>query len=307
MYVARFFPSGTVILTGGADFRLKIWSAETGTCAATLVGHRGAVNDVGVVDRGRNVVSAGNDGAVKLWDVGRSSVIHSFDELGLGAINGFSLGVADRRSGGEPSVDAEQREVGTDGKFVIVAGEGAGSGIGGGGNGDVGGGKVAGLVVKSREKFFELPTPSPVNACLALDDRTFAYGLQDGVVAVADLRNLKASLHAEKESRGAVLTLSPFRSGGFLVGTQDGSAFYVPSKVYTSATTTMMPTASISASTSGVDANFAGNALLELTGPESDPVYRVAAQGRNVVYTACRDGCVRKYLIDEELVAGVES
>ena len=223
--------------------------------------------------------------------------------MGLGAINGISLGVADRRSGGEPAVDAEQREVGTDGKFVIVAGEGAGSGSGiGGGNGDVGGGKVAGLVLKSREKFFELPTPSPVNACLALDDRTFAYGLQDGVVAVADLRNLKASLHAEKESRGAVLTLCPFRSGGFVVGTQDGSAFYVPSKVYTSAAA-----ASIPASTSAADANFAGNALLELTGPESDPVYRVAAQGRNVVYTACRDGCVRKYLIDEELVAGVES
>merc|ERR1712142_275951 len=40
VYSSRFFPSGTVVLSGGADFRLKIWSAETGECAATLIGHR---------------------------------------------------------------------------------------------------------------------------------------------------------------------------------------------------------------------------------------------------------------------------
>ena len=37
----RFFPSGVVILTGGSDMRLKIWSAEKGTCPRTLVGHTG--------------------------------------------------------------------------------------------------------------------------------------------------------------------------------------------------------------------------------------------------------------------------
>ena len=39
VYTCRFFPSGIVILTGGADMQLKIWSAETGQCAATLRGH----------------------------------------------------------------------------------------------------------------------------------------------------------------------------------------------------------------------------------------------------------------------------
>jgi len=289
VYTTRFFPSGTVILSGGADFRLRIWSAESGKCAATLVGHRGAINDLAIVERGRNVISAGNDGAVKLWDVGRSACLHSYDDLGVGVINGVSLGVADRRSGGEVSPGEDQREVGTEGKFLIVAGEGSGAGIG---NGDGGGGKVAGLVLKSREKFFELPTPSPVNACLAIDDRTFAYGLQDGTLAVADVRNLRASLHVEKESRGAVLHLQPFRSGGVLVSTQDGSTLYVPNKVFSSA--------------SPADGN-AGPTLMELTGPDSDPAYRCSTQGRNVVYTACRDGNVRKYLIDENLVAHVES
>jgi len=291
VYTTSFFPSGTVILSGGADFRLKIWSAEDGKCAATLVGHRSAINATSIVERGRNILSGGNDGSVKLWDVGRAATLHSFDDLGLGAINDLSIGVADKRSGGELSSDQNEREVGTDGKFLIVAGEGAGSfGLG---NGDVGGGKVAGVVLKSREKFFELPTPSAVNTCLALDDRTFAYGLQDGTFAVADVRNTKSSLHAEKESRGAILHLQPFRSGGFLVSTQDGSVFYVPNKVLTSA---------FSSSSGG-----SPGTVMELTGPESDPVYKIATQGNNVVYTGSRDGNIRKYLIDEEMVVNVES
>ena len=292
VYATRFFPSGTVIISGGADFRLKIWSAETGNCAATLVGHRGAINAISVVERGRNILSGGNDGAVKLWDVGRSATLHSFEDLALGAINDISLGVADRRSGGESSADQNEREVGTEGKFMIVAGEGAGSFGLSVGHGDVGGGKVAGVVLKSREKFFELPTPSAVNTCLAIDDRTFAYGLQDGTFAVADVRNMKSSLHVEKESRGAILNIQPFRSGGFLVSTQDGSVFYVPNKV------------SASASSSG---GTSGETVMELTGPESDPVYKIATQGNNVVFTASRDGMVRKFLIDEEIVANVES
>lgn len=40
----RFFPSGKVVLTGGADLRLKIWSAEDGSCPVTLKGHTGGKN-----------------------------------------------------------------------------------------------------------------------------------------------------------------------------------------------------------------------------------------------------------------------
>jgi proteasomal ATPase-associated factor 1 len=39
--VCKFFPSGIVGLTGGADLRIKIWSAENGSCPVTLVGHSG--------------------------------------------------------------------------------------------------------------------------------------------------------------------------------------------------------------------------------------------------------------------------
>jgi len=43
VYTCRFFPSGVVILSGGADTQLKIWSAETGQCAATLIGHTAGI------------------------------------------------------------------------------------------------------------------------------------------------------------------------------------------------------------------------------------------------------------------------
>ena len=46
VYTCRFFPSHEVILTGGSDTQLKIWSAAEGRCAATLTGHRaGMWND----------------------------------------------------------------------------------------------------------------------------------------------------------------------------------------------------------------------------------------------------------------------
>jgi WD40 repeat protein len=43
----RFFPSGKVVLSGGADFALRIWDLQTGNCAAMLKGHRKGVEEAG--------------------------------------------------------------------------------------------------------------------------------------------------------------------------------------------------------------------------------------------------------------------
>ncbi|NWS50774.1 PAAF1 factor, partial [Probosciger aterrimus] len=37
----RFFPSGLVVLSGGMDAQLKIWSAEDASCVVTFKGHKG--------------------------------------------------------------------------------------------------------------------------------------------------------------------------------------------------------------------------------------------------------------------------
>lgn len=40
VYCCRFFPSGIVVLSGGADTQLRIWAADDGQCAVTLAGHK---------------------------------------------------------------------------------------------------------------------------------------------------------------------------------------------------------------------------------------------------------------------------
>lgn len=42
----RFFPSGLVVLSGGMDAQLKIWSAEDASCVVTFKGHRGGMKGV---------------------------------------------------------------------------------------------------------------------------------------------------------------------------------------------------------------------------------------------------------------------
>ena len=37
--ICKFFPSGLVVVSGAADLRMKIWSAEDGSCPVTLIGH----------------------------------------------------------------------------------------------------------------------------------------------------------------------------------------------------------------------------------------------------------------------------
>lgn len=56
-YKCRFFPSGQVVISAGADGSCKIWSAENGLNPVTLIGHKMAVTDLTIVEKGRNVVT----------------------------------------------------------------------------------------------------------------------------------------------------------------------------------------------------------------------------------------------------------
>lgn len=57
IYRCRWFPSLKVILSCGADLRIKIWNGVNGECVKTLIGHTKAVTDVAIVDKGRNIIS----------------------------------------------------------------------------------------------------------------------------------------------------------------------------------------------------------------------------------------------------------
>lgn len=43
--VLQVFPSGLVVLSGGMDAQLKIWSAEDASCVVTFKGHKGGIEE----------------------------------------------------------------------------------------------------------------------------------------------------------------------------------------------------------------------------------------------------------------------
>ncbi|KAG0191573.1 hypothetical protein DFQ28_011549 [Apophysomyces sp. BC1034] len=64
----RFFPS--ILLSGAADFQVKIWSVLDGSNPVTLKGHTSAITDTAIVAKGRNVLSSSRDGTIRLWHCG---------------------------------------------------------------------------------------------------------------------------------------------------------------------------------------------------------------------------------------------
>ncbi|XP_048771040.2 proteasomal ATPase-associated factor 1-like [Ostrea edulis] len=217
VYTCRFFPSGIVLLSGGADMQLKFWSAETGKCAATLTGHRAAINDTAIVDRGRNVLSCSKDGSARLWDVGQQQCLGSYDENG-GEVNCCCIqNVEDSLNLEAPSQLPTDREIGTDAKLLLLGCENS---------------TVQGYGLQNRKKVFEFPAHGPVNCCQFLSDVSVVIGTQDGHVAVLDLRNIRVPLKEWKDTRSALLCACPY-NGGFFAGTGDGSCFYVDSQFQT--------------------------------------------------------------------------
>ncbi|XP_067946337.1 proteasomal ATPase-associated factor 1-like [Watersipora subatra] len=256
VYRAKFFPSGLVVLSGGADTQLKIWSVETGDCAATLLGHKAGVLDFEFVERGRNIVSCSRDGTIRLWDVSEQHVIHSYgSDTGHGIVNACTLRQTEAFDLQEVNgCSGDSGEVGTEKKLLLAALEL---------------GKIVGYGLASKQKLVEVASPdaSAVNCVTFLTDESFVAGTQGGSVTVYDLRNLSSAVKSWSTTRSAVLSVTPYKQG-FLYSTGDGSAVCVDETLSQS---------------------------YEFTGADCDPIYQLR-RGSNRVYSCCRDGAVRVYL-----------
>lgn len=252
VYTCRFFPSGVVVLSGGADMQLKIWSAETGKCPVTLKGHSAAIHDTCIVEQGRNVISVSKDGTAKLWDCGKSACLGTLTDIEHDCINCCALGPAAINLGTRDE-EANEREVATDGKLLVVGTEA---------------GKLRGIGVHSRKTVFELGHPGAINCCCFLGQNRFLFGTQDGNVSLIDVRQTKEPSITWKNSSSPVLCLLPYKQG-FMAGRADGSCNFEA---------------------------LVGAESFSLTGPDCEPVYRVAYDGESF-YTACRDGLIRKYRV----------
>ena len=82
VYTSRLFPSGTVVLSGGADMRLRVTSVEDGRCPVTLVGHTRGVTDTAIIGRGKLVISVSRDGTARLWRLADSTCLAVLGDFG---------------------------------------------------------------------------------------------------------------------------------------------------------------------------------------------------------------------------------
>ncbi|XP_026738669.1 proteasomal ATPase-associated factor 1 [Trichoplusia ni] len=200
IYKCKFFPSGIVVLSAGADGSCRIWSAESGINPVTLKGHAMAVTDICIIEKGRNVISVSRDGSAKLWDVGESNCLADVVE-GHGQLNCCAIATTTDIA----EVDNE-REVGTNNKLLIVGCE---SGL------------VVCAHVAKRGQTFAKQLDSACNTIIVMDQSAIV-GCSNGKITQLNLQN--GSVMKEwHESASPVQSMAVLTNHMYVVGRQDGT------------------------------------------------------------------------------------
>ncbi|KAF9327477.1 hypothetical protein BG006_009226, partial [Podila minutissima] len=163
----------SLILSGGGDFLLKIWSALDGSCPVTMKGHVKPISDTAIIDRGRNVVSSSNDGTVKLWEVASGTTIRTLASHG-DRINAIDAGTWETPL--KSKIPLDSKEVATEGKLVVAVSEN---------------GTLYGLDVRASEEAFQRRSynKAPLRSVAFSEQHSLvASGTSEGVVEVFDIR-----------------------------------------------------------------------------------------------------------------------
>ncbi|KAH9417041.1 Proteasomal ATPase-associated factor 1 [Dermatophagoides pteronyssinus] len=254
----RFFPSNEVIVSVGLDMLIKIWSAIDGSCPVTMKGHTGSINDLAIVDRGRNIITVGRDGLAKLWSCAKQTCIENLFDTGNIPINACAI------KSFSNSYDLGQRKDSANDDCVgtlnkmLLLATESGS--------------IHGIGVDSKQSLFKIDCHSPVNCVSFLNEFDLIAGTHDGNIYQYDIRNFNQPKINWLISRSPVLSMISVRRpfNGFVVSHQDGS----------------------------VDFHYDNhNQILHLTGSDCDPIYQIVYDDK-FIYTACRDGKVRKYYLN---------
>ncbi|KAG8924494.1 hypothetical protein FRC02_010398 [Tulasnella sp. 418] len=282
----KFFPSSEVILASSLDMSLSIISAIDLSVPRQLKGHSRAVTDTAIIEKGRNVLSSGRDGAVRLWDVGSGKSIRLMPVETFSPVLKISLGetTPDLPSPSPPegateaSMDAHQapsgldpREVGTNDKVVCCAMQN---------------GRFTILDLRSkRTSFTSSNSPPSAGKLSALHSIAYApshqligTGSLDGVVTMYDTRSLSNGPLYSFRRNGACIedlafisTSSPNSTAELVVATEDG----LPYKVR------------VGPENPEVVEEYVGN--------DCDAVRVVKVGADGAIWTAGDDGVVRRY------------
>jgi proteasomal ATPase-associated factor 1 len=146
--------------------------------------------------------------------------------------------------------------------------------------------KVQGISVCSRQEIFTAPLPSPANRVIGTGLNTFAVGCQGGQVATFDLRKIVPPKQISFATQTPILDLlSHPRSPASKPTTDEGNKLFWVAK---GDGTVGLVNPSLEERTTK---------FVQLTGSNSDPIYQMKHDG-SYIYTACRDGVIRKYSIN---------
>ncbi|NWV30154.1 PAAF1 factor, partial [Origma solitaria] len=192
-----------------------VGSAWEMRCFSCLYEHRlwfhAGILDTAIVDRGRNVLSCSRDGSARLWDCGKSACLGVIADCGS-PVNGIAVGTADNSLNlGTPENPPSEREVGTEGKILLLAREDK---------------KLQGVGLQSRQPVFLFIGSDAFNCCTFLSSTYILAGTQDGNIYQLDVRNTNAPIQVIHRSGAPVLSLLPYRDG-FIASQGDGTCFIV--------------------------------------------------------------------------------
>ncbi|CEP17390.1 hypothetical protein [Parasitella parasitica] len=271
----QFFPSNLVVLTGGSDFLLKIWSVLDGSNPVTLQGHTSAITGTAIVSRGRNVLSSSRDGTVKLWNCGTSSTIATLGDY-ESAVNKMIL--VDLPSRYEPAekTTLDPMEVDTEDKLIIVA---------------LDDGSIRGLHLGTKKEIFATPISDTPLTSVAYEPETetiFA-GCKNGLVQVFSLEKglNQPQLNWKRNGYGISSLVVKTNENGdkvLCVSSEDGS-------IYQTRPLTAFLTSSGSAA---VEAELSGNELETVYDIKIMPSESNSGHQQRVA-CAVRDGKIKIY------------
>ena len=121
-------------------------------------------------------------------------------------------------------------------------------------------------------QIFKVKCNSAVNCVTFCKEFHFAIGTQNGLLYEYDLRKPEQAVSSWNFSTSPILSILSLRRpfDGILVGRQDGSVTFVYEN---------------------------DKQVVHLTGSDCDSIHELAYDGK-FIFTACRDGKVRKYLLN---------
>lgn len=129
------------------------------------------------------------------------------------------------------------------------------------------------VAIRTRKVIFSFQVESAVNCIALLGADQFVFGCQNGQLFLCNFKNIENRTMCH-ESNSCILALLPYKDIGFFVSRADGTVIFVP-----------------------LNECFK---RISLTGSNCDPVYDMASDGK-YVFTCCRDGAVRLYIVENML------